>query len=100
MEWKKARDFLSWKRGGIRRRLLIAGCFFLAVALLINTLAGYFYTRAEMKRLAGQTQAEVATRVAHEIENFVRRKVERLQDLAAGVSVHGIETAEASLLAR
>jgi len=99
MEWTKTRDVLSWKRGGIRRRLLTTGCFFLALALLVNTLAGYFYTRMEMERLAAQIQSEVGARVAHEIENFVQRKVERLQDLAASVSFHGLESKNPSLLA-
>ena len=99
MEWKKVRERLSWKRGGIRRRLLTAGLFFLAFALLANTLAGYFYTRMEMKRSAAQIQFEVASRVAHEMDNFMRRKVQRLQDLAAAMSLHELQSGHPSLLA-
>ncbi len=88
MSWKKVTELFSWYKGGLRRRLLWTGLLFLAIALLTNTVAGYLYSRAQIKKGAGKLQAEIASRVANEIAEFVDRKVERLFDLSGPASLY------------
>jgi len=99
MGWKKVTALFSRHRGGIRRRLLWIGLFFLAFALLTNTVAGTLYTRAQIKKAAAELQTEVAFRVASEIEDFMGRKVERLLDLSTSASLHQLGSQEQRMLA-
>lgn len=99
MQWKKVRGSFSKKSGGIRRRLLIWGLALLGLTLVLNTLAGSIYTRGLIKEDVARLQGEIASRVAHEIEEFIRRKVERLLDLSASASLHKFGSKEQSLLA-
>ncbi|HUK40261.1 MAG TPA: hypothetical protein VLX11_04445, partial [Candidatus Acidoferrales bacterium] len=55
-------------RGGLRRRLLLTGLSLLGAALILNTLAGSYYTRRLIMRTNAQLQGEIAVRVALEIE--------------------------------
>ncbi len=88
MELKRAADFLAWRWGGIRHRLLWTGLLFLGVALLANTIAGSLYTRWQIKRSAAQLQTEVASKVANQIADIIERKKERLADLAVASSLY------------
>jgi len=99
MKWPKATDLPALPKGGIRRRLLIWGLALLGLALVLNTLAGSYYTRRVIHREAGRLQTEVASRVAEEIEEFIRDKVDRLSDLAASASLHELGSKEQRLLA-
>ncbi|MGH7825909.1 MAG: GAF domain-containing protein [Candidatus Binatia bacterium] len=86
-------------RGGVRRRLLILGLTFLGVALVINTLAGTYYTRSLIKRNAVELQKEIAGRLSYEIEEFMESKKKRLVDFATSASLHGLGSDEQRLLA-
>jgi signal transduction histidine kinase/putative methionine-R-sulfoxide reductase with GAF domain len=99
MGWKKAADFLTWRGGGIRHRLLWTGLLFLGVALLANTIAGTLYTRAQIKKAAAQLQTEVASKVANQIADIIERKLERLSDLAVSLSLYEFGSEEQRLLA-
>ncbi|MCZ6623688.1 MAG: cache domain-containing protein, partial [Deltaproteobacteria bacterium] len=99
MKWESFRGLFSWKRGGIRRRLLFIGLAFLAFALITNTLAGFFYARRQIEKTAAQVQIEVASRVSHEIEKFINRKQERLLDLATFLGLHAFGSEEQRLFA-
>ncbi|MBI3001824.1 MAG: GAF domain-containing protein [Deltaproteobacteria bacterium] len=97
--WKKlGEQFPRWG-GGIRGRLLWVGLFFLAAALLTNTIAGSIYTRRQIKKTAAALQAEVASRVAREIGDFMRRKMDRLSDLSATLSLRELGSEEQRLSA-
>ena len=99
MDWKGARELLTWRKGGIRRRLLWIGLLFLGIALLGNTIAGTFYTRSQIRKAAARLQVEVALRVANEISAIIERKKERLFDLAVSLSVHRFGSDDQRLLA-
>ena len=97
--WEKlGEQFPRWG-GGIRGRLLWVGLFFLAAALLTNTIAGSIYTRRQIKKTAAALQAEVASRVAREIGEFMRRKMERLSDLSTTLSLRELGNEEQRLFA-
>ena len=87
MDWRKLTKLFHWKSASIRRRLLTWGLTLFGPALIINTLAGSLYTRRLIKKEAAELQKEIALRVAEEIQDFVRRKVDRLSDLAASASL-------------
>jgi signal transduction histidine kinase len=74
------------QKAGIRGRLLLFGTAFLTFALVTNTFFGFVYTRATVREGISRLQSEIAYRVAREIEGFMARKVERLQDLATALS--------------
>ncbi len=99
MDWKGARELLTWRKGSIRRRLLWVGLLFLGIALLGNTIAGTFYTRSQIRKAAAQLQTEVASRVANEIASIIERKKERLLDLAVTLSAYQSGSDEQRLLA-
>ncbi|HEY3302092.1 MAG TPA: GAF domain-containing protein [Candidatus Binatia bacterium] len=99
MTWKRAVDFLTWRGGGIRHRLLWTGLLFLGVALLANTIAGTLYTRSQIKKATAQLQMEVASKIANEITDIVERKIERLSDLAVSLSLYDFGSEEQRLLA-
>ena len=99
MELSKITRLFSRRSGGIRRRLLKWGLALLGIALMANTLAGSLYTRKVIMREATKLQTEIASRVALEIEDFVRRKVERLLDFSASTSLYEMGGKEQRLLA-
>src|SRR3990167_2219999 len=99
MELSKITRLFSRRSGGIRRRLLKWGLALLGIALMANTLAGSLYTRKVIMREAAKLQTEIASRVALEIEDFVRRKVERLLDFSASASLYEVGGKEQRLLA-
>ncbi|MBI2351974.1 MAG: HAMP domain-containing protein, partial [Deltaproteobacteria bacterium] len=99
MDWQKFTKLFHWKSGSIRRRLLTWGLTLFGLALIINTLAGSLYTRRLIKDGAGKLQREIASRVAEEIEDFVRRKVDRLSDFAGSASLHEMGSETQRLLA-
>ncbi|MBI2087372.1 MAG: GAF domain-containing protein [Deltaproteobacteria bacterium] len=99
MDWRKLTKLFHWKSGSIRRRLLTWGLTLFGLALIISTLAGSLYTRRLIKKEAAGLQKEIALRVAEEIEDFVRRKVDRLSDLAASASLDEMGSETQRLLA-
>src|SRR3990167_570423 len=98
MNLSKITRLFSRRSGGIRRRLLKWGLTLLGIALIANTLAGSIYTRRLIKQDAAKLQNEIATRVALEIEDFIRRKVERLLDFSASTSLYEMGGKEQRLL--
>lgn len=100
MLWRNAPAVVPfWKGGSIRSRLLRIGITFLGAALLFNTVAGSLYTRRQITKSAAELHAEVAARVAHEIGEFIDRKIERLSDLAASASLFELGSEGQRLLA-
>lgn len=99
MDWRKLTKLFHWKSGSIRRRLLTWGLTLFGLVLIINTLAGSLYTRRLIKKEAAELQKEIALRVAEEIEDFVRREVDRLSDLAVSASLHEMGSETQRLLA-
>jgi signal transduction histidine kinase len=97
MKWERARKVISWERRGIRRRLLLWGLTLLGLALIINTLAGVSYTRIQIQRGVVELHAEVASRVAREIEQFIGLKIERLLDVAILTGLHKFAREEQKL---
>lgn len=98
MRWKKVIDLLLYG-GGLRRRLLVLGLTLLGTALVINTLAGSYYTRGLIKKETAELQGEVAARVAYEIEEFMESKITRLVDFSSSASFHGLGSEQQRLLA-
>lgn len=98
MTLERLRDLFSGHEDGIRRRLLWIGLTCLAVALLTNTLAGYFYTARLIKKDAAELQMEVASWVATQIEDFIKRRIERLSDLSVSMSIYELGSKEQRLL--
>jgi hypothetical protein len=86
-------------RGGLRRRLLLAGLSLLGAALILNTLAGSYYTRHLILRSSAQLQGEIAARVALEIEEFMGDKFIRLADFASAVGLNGFGSEQQKRLA-
>lgn len=83
----KSAGVLRWCGSGIRRHLLATGLLLSGLCLVAITVAGSLYTRSIIRRQAAELQTEVAHRVAGDIEKFMRRKKERLMDLAASLSL-------------
>lgn len=96
--WLKRIGGLFSGRSGIRRRLLVWGLTLLGITLIVNTFAGSIYTRRLIRREAARLQSEVASRVALEIEDFLRRKVDRLADLVASAALYELGGKEQRLL--
>ena len=86
-------------RGGLRRRLLLTGLSLLGAALILNTLAGSYYTRHSILRSSAQLQGEIAARVALEIEEFMGGKFIRLADFASAVGLNGFGSEQQKRLA-
>jgi HAMP domain-containing protein len=95
----KAPTLFFSKKSSIRRTLLFAGLGLLGLVLTVSILAGSLYTRQQIKKNAAEVQAEVASRVAYEIGQFMDRKLERLVDLAASSSLFEAGSREQALLA-
>jgi hypothetical protein len=74
-------------RGSIRHRLMFWGLALLAVALVLNTVAGSIYTRRGMQKSTAELQAEVASSTARRIQSFLARKIERLHDTGAAMTM-------------
>ncbi len=74
------------------------GLALLGAALVINTLAGSFYTRRQIKDAAKRLQMEVASQTALRIQNFIDGKIERLQDAAVAMSLYPMGSKEQQLL--
>src|ERR1700730_4918998 len=71
--WKKG--LVLFRRGGIRRRLLVWGLSLFGVALTVVVVVGYSYTVNQIKRDASELQTEVASVTADRIRSFVHRKI-------------------------
>jgi signal transduction histidine kinase len=94
--WKKLTDF--FRHGGLRRRLLTLGLTLLGTALVINTLAGSYYTQKLIQRDATVLQREIAGRIAFEIDEFMEAKITRLSDYSAAASFYGLGSEEQRVL--
>jgi signal transduction histidine kinase len=82
-----AGSWLDYCRRSIRYRLTAWSVLLLAVALLVNTLIGSIYSRAQIHRAAAELQSEIAATAARQVQSFVARKIERLEDLGAAMSL-------------
>jgi signal transduction histidine kinase len=89
----------SPRGGGIRRRLLIWGLSLFGLALTVVVIATYSYTVVQIKLDAAALQTEIASITAERIHNFVQRKIERVSDMAAAVSLYPLGSKEQQLLA-
>ncbi|HXG51732.1 MAG TPA: GAF domain-containing protein [candidate division Zixibacteria bacterium] len=94
-----SRPALPFFQGALRRRLLFLGLGLLGVTLVVNTIAGSYYTRRLILKGSGELQAELAARVAFEIEEFMDGKLTRLVDFAASASLHGPASERQKMLA-
>ncbi len=75
------------------------GLTLLGAALVMNTIAGSYYTRKLIIRNSGELQKEIAARVVFEIEEFMEGKLTRLADFASSASIHGLGSEQQRLLA-
>lgn len=85
-------------RGSISHRLMVWGLTLLAAALIINTVAGSFYTRRQIYRASSELQKEVATVTARRIYYLITQKLERLQDAGVAMSLYRLASEEQKLL--
>ncbi|HET8562998.1 MAG TPA: hypothetical protein VFM35_03885, partial [Candidatus Binatia bacterium] len=85
-------------QGMIQRRLMVWGLALLGLALVLNTAAGLFYTRSQIKEASGELQLEMASATARHIHSFITRKLERLQDTAIAMTLYPLGGAEQRLL--
>ncbi len=83
---------------GIRRRLLISGLSLFGIALTAVVVASYSYTLKQIEKDAAELQAEIASVTADRIHTFVRRKIERLSDMAAAARLYPLGSQEQRLL--
>jgi signal transduction histidine kinase len=74
------------------------GLTLLAAALIINTVAGSFYTRKQIYQASSQLQKEMASLTARRIYYLITRKLERLQDAAVAMSLYLLGGEEQRLL--
>ena len=85
-------------RGSIKHRLMFWGLALLAVALVLNIVAGSIYTRRGMQHSAAELQAEVAASMARRIQTYLARKIERLQDRGKAMTLFPVGGEEQRLL--
>src|SRR3989338_8236145 len=83
---------------GIRRLLLIWGLSLFGIALTAVVVASYSYTLKQIEQDAAELQAEIASVTADRIHTFVRRKIERLSDMAAAARLYPLGSQEQRLL--
>jgi signal transduction histidine kinase/HAMP domain-containing protein len=81
-------SWLDRCRNSIRYRLTAWGVGLLAGALLASTFIASSYTRSQIQRAAAELQHEVASTTARRVESFVTRKLERLEDVGAAMSLN------------
>jgi signal transduction histidine kinase len=77
-------------RGSITYRLMFWGLALLAIALVLNIIAGSIYTRRGMQQSAAELQSEVAASMARQIQSYLARKIERLQDRGTAMTLFSI----------
>lgn len=87
------------KRRSITSRLMFWGLILLGSALLLNTVAGLFYTRKQIYTATGRLQRQTATSMAGRIRASIERKLERLEDTARGMSLQSTAGAEGKVVA-
>jgi len=90
---------ISFRRGSIRRRLLIWNLSVFGLVLLGIVLASYLYLQRKLKENSFELQAEIASLVASRIDAFVHQKIERLSNAAVSMSLHPVGSKEQELLA-
>jgi signal transduction histidine kinase len=86
------------RRGSIVRRLMFWGLALLGAALVINTVAGLFYSRREVHQATAELQRETATMTARHIQSFVAQKIARLHDISLAMSLYPLGSPEQRLL--
>jgi signal transduction histidine kinase len=90
---------ISFHTGGIRRRLLVWNLALFGSLVLGFVLAGYLYSRKQIRETSFELQSEIAALVAARIEAFVNQKIGRLNDWAVTMSLHPIGDEEQTLRA-
>jgi signal transduction histidine kinase len=96
--WKEI-GTISFRAGGIRRRLLVWNLSLFGSVLFGIVLASYLYTQRQIKDDSLQLQGELASVVAARIDAYVNQKIERLSDMAVSMSLHPAGSKEQQLLA-
>src|SRR5438093_11133732 len=92
-DWKKIAR-VSFRGGGIRRRLLMWGLSLFGIALTVVVVVGYSYTVSQIERDAAELQTEIASVTADRIHTFVQRKIERFSDTADAASLYQLGSKE------
>jgi len=85
-------------KAGIRSRLMAWGLALLGTALVLNTVAGSFYTRRQIQKANAELQKEIASLTALRIRSLVMRKIERLQDTGVAMTLYPLGSGEQKLL--
>ena len=85
--WKEI-NMISFRTGGIRRRLLVWNLSLFGLVLFGIVLASYLYVERHIKKDSFELQAEIAPLVAARIDAFVKQKIERLSDAAISMSLY------------
>jgi len=96
--WKEI-NMISFRTGGIRRRLLVWNLSLFGLVLFGIVLANYLYVQRQIKKDSFELQAEIAPLVAARIDAFVKQKIERLSDAAISMSLYPTGSKEQELLA-
>jgi HAMP domain-containing protein len=96
--WKEI-NMISFRTGGIRRRLLVWNLSLFGLVLFGIVLASYLYVERHIKKDSFELQAEIAPLVAARIDAFVKQKIERLSDAAISMSLYPTGSKEQELLA-
>ncbi|MDP2604568.1 MAG: hypothetical protein Q8S00_18580, partial [Deltaproteobacteria bacterium] len=74
------------------------GLALLGAALVLNTVAGSFYTRRQILQASAELQKEMASLTARRIRALVMRKIERLQDAGVAMTLYPMGANEQKLL--
>ncbi|HKY08761.1 MAG TPA: cache domain-containing protein, partial [Candidatus Binatia bacterium] len=96
--WKEIQK-ISFRTGGIHRRLLVWNLALFGSLVLGFVIAGYFYAQRKITEISFTLQSEIAALVAGRIETFVSQKIDRLSDTAVTMSLHPTGSKEQELLA-
>ncbi|HEX2229902.1 MAG TPA: GAF domain-containing protein [Candidatus Binatia bacterium] len=73
------------RRGRIQRRLMAWGLGLLSLTLLINTFAGFSYTRRGMRESTARRQAGVAAFTARQLQNYLLHQTKLLEHAGAAM---------------
>jgi signal transduction histidine kinase len=74
------------------------GLALLGAALVLNTVAGSFYTRRQILQANAELQKELASLTSRRIRALVTRKIERLQDTGVAMTLYPLAANEQKLL--
>lgn len=81
-------------------RLMAWGLGLVGTALGLNTIAGSIYTRRQIEQSTAALQTEIAALTARDIQTFISRKKERLNDAASSMTLYPVGGEQQKLLAQ